>query len=50
MVSVLYGWFLDRNLQRNLFPEGFFQLANFLLHFPGYLFSNAFAFQVGIIR
>src|ERR1700674_2494039 len=32
------------------FFEDFFQLADFLLDLPGYLFANTFAFQVGIVR
>src|SRR6267143_5976048 len=42
--------FLTATWKGNLFPEGFFHLADFLLHFPGYLFSHTFAFQVGIVR
>ena len=37
-------------LDRNLFPEDFLHLADFLLDLPGYLFGCAFAFQVGIVR
>jgi hypothetical protein len=33
-----------------LFPQGFLYLTDFLLHFPGNLLGNAFAFQVGIVR
>lgn len=37
-------------LEMNLFPEGFLDLADFLANLTGYLFANAFAFQIGIVR
>jgi len=35
---------------KNLFPEDFLHLADFLLDLPTYLSASAFAFQVGIVR
>jgi hypothetical protein len=37
-------------LEMNLFPEGFLDLADFLANLTGYLFANAFAFQIWIVR
>ena len=40
----------SRCMGKNLFPEDFLHLADFLLDLPVYLFASAFAFQVGIVR
>src|SRR5450759_5881683 len=37
-------------VQASRFFDDFFQLADFLLDFPGNLFAKTFGFQVGIVR
>ena len=40
----------SRCMGKNLFPEDFLHLVDFLLDLPVYLFASAFACQVGMVR
>jgi hypothetical protein len=37
-------------VEKNLFAEGFLRVADSILNLPGYLFGNAFALEVRIVR
>src|SRR6266852_5966305 len=49
MMNLRAEVFLCESLHALGFLDDLFQLADFLLHLPGYLFSDTFAFQVGVV-